>query len=477
MKNPAEYTLKEINGILLDLELEYELFDEQADGTYYWERVRHPVHKSILKKIEQDEVKSQPERQKESSFKQQRELVSKAVVNIIEKNPFFSERSDIIFYAKGRRRQLDDGTWYDMYLDPIAETVDDQYTFIEPKGGPPDAASENRRFLTFPRFLGDLAWKVGYRYNLPERNVTTLHNFEQAIENELGVSVDVVGEVERVLSKRRIRLPLFKQVVRRIDPDICFMTYGHSRHSTFIEACHSHDVTVIDVQHCAFHKNYWPYHYPGERERRIKPDHLFIWGEYWKEAVELPFDDTSVHTTGFPYYERQQKKYTDTATKEQLLFISNRKSGPELSKLAADLADENIDLDIVYKLHGGEFDIWREEYPKLAAAADADKLIVLDEMEGSLHRLLAESRAQVGITSTAIYEGIGFGVPTFVFDVPRAYEIEALTQYEYVNLVSSADELATHVHSLDNIPVPDVDAFFKRSSLQNMSDIITELRH
>ncbi len=475
MKNPVEYTLKEINDVLLHLELEYNLFDEQADGTYYWERVRHPVHKNILKKIERDKVKNHPKKQNRSSFEQHRELVSKAVTNIIVKNPFFSERSDIIFYGKGRRRQLDDGTWYDMYLDPIAENIDDQYTFIEPKGGPPEAASENRRFLTFPRFLGDLAWKMGYRYKLPERSVTKLHNFEQAIKNELDVSVDVVGEVERVLSKRRIRLPLFKRVVRRIDPDICFMTYGHSRHSTFIEACHSHDVTVVDVQHCALDKNYWAYHYPGDRQRRIKSDYLFIWGEYWKEAVDLPFNDSEIRIFGFPYYERQQKKYNNVTKKDQLLFISNRKSGQDLSNLAVDLVNVNINLDIVYKLHGEEFDTWRKEYPQLATAADADSLIVLDEVEGSLHRLLAESRAQVGITSTAIFEGIGFDLPTFILDVPRAYEVESLAQYEGVKFISNSKDLFENLILIDNMESANVDHFFKPSEPHIFENIIESL--
>lgn len=474
MTESGTHTIKEINNVLLRQESDFDLLDRQANSVYYWERVRHDFHKRVIRQIEKKDV-NPTEIGGIARIQRNISDLAAALENVFIKNPFLAGQSEIVFYGKGRRRQLSDGIWYDLHLDPIAETVDSRYTFIEPYRGPSRAASENRRYLTLPVRAADVARKLGYSYDLPDEEVDVLRRFQSTITAELGVEVDVIPEIERQLANRRIRLPLFTRVIRRIDPDICFMTYGHSHHSTFIEACHEHDVPVVDVQYCALDRNYWPYHYPGERQRRVKPDYLFLWGEYWKDAVELPFSDDDIYVTGFPYYERQVTAYEDTPEKDQILFVSNGKSGPSLSKVAAELSGMDLGMDVVYKLHGEEFDTWRDDYPQLAEVADAGRVVVLDEVEGNLHRLLAESKVQVGVSTTAIYEGLGFGLPTFILDVPRAYEMEGLTENGHAELVSGAEELTSALSSIEGTAPPDVELFFEPSSSGMIRSSIEEI--
>ena len=471
-----EFSLEEINSTLLRLESEYNLLERQSDDVYYWERVRHSIHKKIIRKIQKvEKEQSENENSKRSrKIKRYTEESTKALKNLFRKNPYLADQSEIIFYGKGRRRQLNDGTWYDMHLDPIAEMLDETYTFIEPTGGPPQAPSKNRRFLKLPRFVGDVAQKLGYSYELPEEERDHLQKFESAVEDELGVSIDAISRVERELSNRKLRLPMLNKIVQRIDPKICFMTYGHSHHSTFIEACHNQDVTVVDVQYCAVDPNYWPYHYPGDRQRRVKPDHLLLWGEFWKEAADLPFADNELYISGFPYFERRLKEYKDTKKKEQVLFVSNSKSGPHLSKLAAELAKTGVDKEIVYKLHGGEFETWQSNYPELAEVADQGNVTVLDEVEGSLHKLLAESQVQVGVSSTALYEGLAFNLPTYILNVPYSYEMQRVTEAGQAELVDDVQALSSKIGSLDTI-TPDTDLFFKQGSQDQLDEVLSQI--
>ncbi len=471
-----EFSLEEINSTLLRLESEYNLLERQSDDVYYWERVRHSIHKKIIRKIQKVEKgPSKNEGSKRSrKIKRYTEESTKALKNLFRKNPYLADQSEIIFYGKGRRRQLNDGTWYDMHLDPIAEMLDETYTFIEPTGGPPQAPSKNRRFLTLPRFVGDVAQKLGYSYELPEEERDHLQKFESAVEDELGVSIDAISRVERELSNRKLRLPMLNKIVQRIDPKICFMTYGHSHHSTFIEACHTQDVTVVDVQYCAVHPNYWPYHYPGDRQRRVKPDYIFLWGEFWKEAADLPFDGDEIYITGFPYFENKLEEYSNTKKNEQIIFLSNPKSGHHLSKFAVELAETDVDKKIVYKLHGGEFDTWQSDYPELAEAANEKKVTVLDEVEGSLHKLLAESQIQIGVSTTALYEGLGFNLPTYILDVPHAYEMQRAIDGGFAELVDEAQTFSSKLDSAATA-VPDSASLFKPESKKQLEETLSLL--
>ncbi len=476
MNDQNEPTLKEINHFLLDLESDLNLFEKKTDGIYYWERVRHSIHKKVIKKVQgfYSNTTSGEETEKFDRPKEVSNQLAKGIKNAFVKNPYVGPKSDIVFYGKGRRRQLNDRTWYDIHLDPIVEYIDKEYTFIEPTGGPPEAFSDNRRYLMFPRLVSNVAQKLGCRYELPEKDESLLREFEFTVENEFGVTVDAISKVERELSNRQLRLPLYQKVIEQIDPEVCFMTYGHSHHSTFIEACHDNSVTVVDVQYCAVDPNYWPYHYPGEQTRRVKPDYLFLWGEFWKEAAALPCDDDEIYVTGFPYFERQLKKYESVEKKNQLLFISNSKSGPHLSKFAARLAELDIEQEIVYKLHGGEFDTWRTDYPELAKSADQGKLTVLDEVEGSLHKLLAESQAQVGVSSTALYEGLGFNLPTYILNVPYSYEMKNVIETNGVELVDDVQILASKLKSLDVI-FQMTDFFFIQGSEKQLSRVLPQI--
>lgn len=482
-----EFSLEKINSTLLRLESEYNLLERQSDGVYYWERVRHPIHKKIIRKLERnriDDDASDHEVEK-NQLKWYAERLTDGFKNVFDRNPYLSKKSNIIFYRKGRRRQLNDGTWYDIHLDPIAERLDRSYTFIEPSGGPPKytfikssgssskAPSQNRRFLELPKLLGDIARKLGYEHKLSNKEKSVLKQFEYSIRKELDIDIDVISRVESSLSSRQARLPFYNRVIQRIGPEVCFIQYGHSSHSTFVESCHNHGVTVIDVQYCALNQNYWPYHYPGDKSPAIKPDHIFLWGEYWKESANLPFGDDEIHITGFPYLEQQLERHKKTHETDKIIFISNSKSGPELSKLAAQFACSNIDKKIVYKLHGGEFGTWKSDYPELSEVANRENVTVVDEVEGSLHELLAESKAQVGVSSTALYEGIEFNLPTYIYDVPYSYEMQSVVDAGQAELVDNVETLTKKLQASDTT-VPDADLFFKKNSTEKLDTTLSQ---
>ena len=173
------------------------------------------------------------------------------------------------------------------------------------------------------------------------------------------------------------------------------------------------------------------------------PDYLFTFGDYWTEAVEYPIPDEQIISVGYPYLEEEMKKYSEIDSKDQIAFVSQEMIGEGLSQFAVELAEYNaFDYDIVYKLHPGEYDRWKEAYPWLL---DAD-LEVVDGSGRELYRLFAESTAQIGVGSTALYKGLASDLETYIYDLPGSSVLQPLIDDGSASLVTSVGEL---VSSLD----------------------------
>ena len=153
--------------------------------------------------------------------------------------------------------------------------------------------------------------------------------------------------------------------------------------------------------------------------------------------------------TGYPYFERQlcQYKKADVGAGKitNIIFVSQGTIGRELSRLAADLCDllDKSKYHIIYKLHPGEYEGWRERNPELLK----DNIEVIDSLEHSIYEYFPKCSIQVGVYSTAIYEGLGFGLTTYIYDVGHADTMIELCQQGYAVYVKSVEKLYGHIIS------------------------------
>jgi hypothetical protein len=185
-----------------------------------------------------------------------------------------------------------------------------------------------------------------------------------------------------------------------------------------------------------------------------------------------PIDMKNVIPVGFPYFEYQSKDFIGLeAIDNQVLFISQGVIGKYLSKLALEFAKDNGDLKIIYKLHPGEYETWRQNYPELVEASAFDNFEVIDSSEIPLYRLLAESNYQVGAFSTAIYEGMMFGCKTFILDVPGVEYLDDLIERGYVFKIGDADDLNDNLEKFEPTDY-DGNFFFKDFDKELLKSVI-----
>jgi hypothetical protein len=133
--------------------------------------------------------------------------------------------------------------------------------------------------------------------------------------------------------------------------------------------------------------------------------------------------------------------------------------------------DDRIDHEVVYKLHPGEYDRWEDEYPWLAESS----VRVIDEPEPPLYRLFAESAAQVGVGSTAVYEGLCFDLNTFVFNLSGSNVLQPLVDNGVASSIDEVDDLIMGLQSNESGSF-DRERFFKSNSVVNIIEVLESIK-
>ena len=132
----------------------------------------------------------------------------------------------------------------------------------------------------------------------------------------------------------------------------------------------------------------------------------------------MPFKHVSQHVipTGYIFLDNKLVEYQDKLTtnkkKSQILIVSQGTLNKELRKFAKDLADllqPDDDFQIIYKKHPyeKEADYSDLQHPNITVVGTNDK---------DIYFYLSNAMCQVGVYSTVLYEGLRFGIPTFIID-------------------------------------------------------------
>ena len=460
----------------LKLEDDLDLFSQKISSVHFWERIRNNVFTTIIgSKINQgsneDRLHSETRIIKLGLLK----LFAVSLLNI-RRNPFTSRKKDVLFIGSRRRFLRDDGMWWDIYLDPIVDRFNGTSVMLERhdrRSHRTPAKTKNLRFLDFIDFLAYL--RVAFRFarvSLAEDETALLRHIHEEVVRRFDVSFEINKVVSRILVNRKAKLPLLRVLLKRIRPKVAVLVTSYGKED-FIEACKSLGIPVIELQHGAIGRYHLAYSFEGKRRsKRTFPDYLLVFGDYWAHCAEYTIDSNHVISVGFPHFEREKNMCIGTEKKNQILFLSQAVGGETLSKFAVDLSKApGFDYKIAYKLHPRECNGWQDRYPWLLDSG----IEVIDTQESVLYKLFAESMAQVGLYSTALYEGLGFGLNTFLVDAGGAEYFNLLVKNGMVLKVSSVHELLDHLRKEKSSTPFDTEYFFKANALTNISAVLQKL--
>lgn len=463
----ADTRQNDIINELLKIEEELDLFNKKIDGVYFWERIRFGVLNEILRQsglIGQAHTKIPP------TFFNRLKHVFNATKNVFTKNPFLAPKSDILFFGHPRRKLGEDKKWHDIYCDPIIENLGYSYVYFEkPYLGKhlSPAATQKIRYYDLVLLLASLFRKFKIAKNkFSKDDVALITKVNDRIRQVFNVDVELFAKVSGSILSRKSQVPICRLLLKKINPKLVNIICSYGKEN-IIDAAKTLNIPIVELQHGFISANHFGYSFPGpQRTKRSFPDYLLTFGDIWNSVADFPISADKVISVGYPYLEKEIKEFSDIKKKDQVVFISQGTVGKEMSKLAVDLSCKIDPLyKVIYKLHPGEYSRWRTEYPWLVNS----NVMVVEDDSYPLYKIFAESKVQVGVNSTAIFEGLAFGLNTVLIPLGLGLEgMQILLDNKMAVSADSAKDIMNIINKSTNEEQFKISELFKENSLDNI---------
>lgn len=489
MKQIEAKTLQEI---IIEAEREYGLFNYELSKISYWACQRDLVYRLVNEKRSNIKV---------YSGKRKKGLAG--IVSLFRDELYCifhscrKSKTQVLFVSHPRRG-LYEGKYECLYTSQIAERFDDFVTmeFYSFHGHSFPPAEDHTLYMDRYQLIPELCALLGKKLNIglfakyKAQMKLQCTDAIKKILSEYGQDENEADSIISAMARRQVayyhKRETFKRVISRLSPKVIVEVISISPNVAVLnDVAHELGIPIVEMQHGPVDETFFHYNYGDERVHPQFPDHICVFSKYWKDYSHMPIPDDNIHVTGFPYFERTQKKYikdeghTSDTSPQVICFLSQPTIGKWLATFAVELtrlvnadAKENPSYKIVYKLHPSEFNTWRDDYKELAELESEGMVEVVGKDARPLYDVLSASDIQVGVHSTSVFEGLGFGLRTYIYKILYSETMKNLCKAGYAQYVESPKEL------LEKLKAPasnNAGAFWEKDSLDKIEAVIRDL--
>jgi UDP-N-acetylglucosamine:LPS N-acetylglucosamine transferase len=298
---------------------------------------------------------------------------------------------------------------------------------------------------------------------------------ETALRKNIASKINIQTIAKEGILNACYGVPIAIHFLKKVRPSLIIIVVSYGR-SHFVHAAKELGIPVVELQHSIIYPYHLGYHYPHVKPGSIKafPDYFFTFGEYWGTMADLPISQENIIATGFPFFETQKQQYAFAKrNRRQILFISQKVIGKQLFKIAVETAQKLPSYNIILKLHPKQYNSYEKELTDLTVNKPLN-LQIVRENGHSLYQLFAESTWQVGVFSTAIYEGLAWGLNTIICDLPGWEYMKNLIEYGAARLAHETDEILQYITRKDGKKI-DATHMFKPNAVKNMVSAVESI--
>lgn len=467
----------------LAIEKKYNLVTDTVDGFAYWVYFRWDLQ------IEIQTHTGYGIAHMNSPFSKRKQLMSR--LNMIKNAILFGNRfrgkCDILFLDDGRRVLT--GSYYEsIYTDQIAALYPASIVLERPYHQRHFRPVMTRRLI----YTDYIEIKAMLYYNWCQKfAISRMKRVKEEIYNKIvgpiseicnayNFHYDISGILDKMLCGYYVYKIKRKEIAKLLDkyhPQLILEVCGYNLDCMIAnELAMERNIPSVELQHGFTGADHISYNYSKGASVKQFPKYFFGFSDFWIKSASYPIPEENIKEIGFPYLERKAAAVKASVVKgdiKKIIFISQGPIGDVLSKIAVNL-DKLINkekYEIIYKLHPGEYEGWKERYKELAVSG----IFVADSNHYDLYNFFAESTFQVGAYgSTATFEGLYFGLKTFVLRDKAAPELELLCEKKMALFFDTAEELYELIDQNDDIQNEN-NVFWKENALENMKQEIDSI--
>lgn len=461
----------------LEIEHKYELNGERLDGFAYWTYFRRDLAVEIMSQADRGgEVYVYPSRTKMQQTLARLDTIRYAL--LFGRLP--KGKHDVLI-LNGERRKWNGSCYECLYTDRIALQYSDSIVLERPYFQGHFRPVETKNLVyTDPIEIKTMLYWYSKQLFHKKQVVEIREKIRAKIEKplaEICEAYQVTYYIDQILDKMvcgyyvyHIKKREFGKILDQVNPKVILEVVGYNMDCLVVnELALARHIPTIELQHGATGAGHIAYNYYTGTCVEQFPQYFFAFSRFWIESALYPLPADRLRDVGFPYLEERAeiaKNKVEKAFPRQIIFISQPKIGEMMSEIAVDL-NELIDKEryrILYKLHPGEYERWRERYLKLAAS----DIEVIDNNRVDLYELFAASSCQIGgYGSTATFEGLEFGLKTYIMREGAYPMLVDLCEKGMAQFFDGAQDLYELIVS-DSESVQQMNSFWKKNALENM---------
>lgn len=474
--------------VFLDVEKKYKLLDAKIESYNVWIYSRFRIAWAFAKQINNfGGTHSEGNKTELSKLK----LYFCMLLNIVKKGRLKKGSVDVLI-LNHPRRILTDGIYECIYTDKIAELLTKSLVVEGPYQKLHYQPVSTRNLVYTDAVDIKCFWHCVCVQNFRPKRFRSIKDkvrnlLEMPISElnlKLGTKVNLnvlVDEVTYGFFMYEIEKKYYENILKRTHPKLILEMVSYSRSCMIInEWSKEMNIPTIELQHGVMGSEHAAYNYSESHKISQFPDYIFLFSDYWKKSAKFPIPDSNIRSVGFPYLERMVEKYAGNYHMKSnvinILFLSSGPMGKELSRIAYEL-EQLLDKEhyhIIFKLHPGEYAIWKEKYSFLTNG----NIEVIDNNNNNLYEIFSRSDLQVcGFGTTAILEGLSFGLPAYVIKHKQIKEFIDLSTAGFAELFEDAKDLAERIKKRDykGDSTDMKEAFWKKHALQNIKKEIIQI--
>lgn len=332
-------------------------------------------------------------------------LTSRHVAGLATRNPFLG-RYDALVVPHPRKPG-----GVEIYTDELRSALGPSALIVDSGiNGTPLPGSKNLDFFTS-------AAGAVHKRHLDDRGTA------KALQELTGVSVPVGALLAREVPKHLRLRALYRALLRRHRIKTVYVVVAYF-HQHIVGAARDLGIRVVELQHGAISPFHLGYSYPGRPAVADQPDELWCFGSYWTDVADLPAG-MRTEVVGAPFLPAAGPK-----DPHKVVFLSQGTIGGELLHVAESVAKEHPGLDVLFRLH-----------PSERAADYAIPAGVQLSTGGDTLDLLTSVTYQVGVSTTALFEGMALGCRTAVANLPGHEYLEPAITRGHALLLSNPKQL------------------------------------
>lgn len=468
-------------GRFCEFEEDSRLFDRQIDGIRYWQLIRNFLFMESCR-IKNNLNDSHPDM--ENAYKRWWQGFFALFSNSIKYKTDYTQIQDSILFSLTQRIEKD-GKAYDQICSPLLENIrvktcilDRPVQFKHIYTEKPDNVIYADRFdLKRSILIRIRQWMPGIYKKKYLRELNYWYkDVSEILEVEIPKDI-IINRMIHVLITDKVMSEIFRKILTGNRPK-CIIANPHYDAFNFslTKVAHELNIPVIEMQHGYLSDSHLAYNYQKEHMEYF-PDKILMFGDYWKNVVLYENKDR-IAVCGFPKLEEDVIQYQTSEADNTILVISQGPFAGSLRKFVVELQAYLIEahLDhkyrIIYKLHPSEYKSWRKVYPEFMDL----EIEVMDSKKTDLHYLMSKAVLQIGINSTALFEGFAFGLQTAILDIDGlSSDMKNICQRGYAVLIRNADEAVTLLNQCtENFQCG---YFWKTNGLANIKNEIGKIIH